>query len=206
MTKVNYNNGKIYKIEALNGEEGDIYIGSTTKQYLSQRMTAHRNDYNKWKQGKHNKVTSYDLFEKYGINNCEIILLENCPCDSKDQLHARESHYIKTLDCINKCIPGRTKKEWEEDNKDKRAEQNKQYREANRDKILEGKKQYREANKDKIKQYREANREQVLEQRKQKITCDCGSIHRRDDKSKHLKSKKHQAYVASLIPQAEITL
>ena len=35
---VNYNNGKIYKIEPLNGEEGDIYIGSTTKEYLSQRM------------------------------------------------------------------------------------------------------------------------------------------------------------------------
>ena len=32
---VNYNNGKIYKIEPVNGEEGDIYIGSTTKEYLS---------------------------------------------------------------------------------------------------------------------------------------------------------------------------
>ena len=180
MTTINYKNGKIYKIEPLNGEEGDIYIGSTTKQYLSQRMTAHRKDYNKWKQGKNNKVTSYDLFEKYGINNCQIILLENCPCDSKDQLHARESHYIRTLKCANKVIPGRTSKQWEEDNKDKRAEQK--------------------------KQYREANKEQVLEQRKQKTTCECGSVHRRQDKSKHLKTKKHQAYVASLSPLAEIAL
>ena len=62
---------------------------------------------------------------------------------------------------------------------------------SNRDKILELK-----------KQYREANREKILEQRKQKTTCECGSVQRRDDKSKHLKSKKHQAYVASLSPEA----
>ena len=31
---VNYNNGKIYKIEPIvDHDEGDIYFGSTTKQY-----------------------------------------------------------------------------------------------------------------------------------------------------------------------------
>ena len=40
---VNYSNGKIYKIES---DLGDlIYIGSTTKYYLSQRMERHRFDY-----------------------------------------------------------------------------------------------------------------------------------------------------------------
>ena len=40
---VNYNNGKIYKIEPIvDHDEGDIYIGSTTKQYLSMRMDKHR--------------------------------------------------------------------------------------------------------------------------------------------------------------------
>ena len=63
---INYKNGKIYKIEPVNGEEGEIYIGSTTKEYLSQRMTAHRGDYGKWKNGKHGKIMSFDLFEKYG--------------------------------------------------------------------------------------------------------------------------------------------
>ena len=37
MTETNrYNNGKIYKIESNLGNK--IYIGSTTKDYLSQRM------------------------------------------------------------------------------------------------------------------------------------------------------------------------
>ncbi len=71
-TKINYNNGKIYKIEPLNGEEGDIYIGSTTKQYLSQRMDSHRSDFKKFNEGKKVSITSFKLFEKYGIENCNI--------------------------------------------------------------------------------------------------------------------------------------
>ena len=81
----NYKNGKIYKIEPIDGEDGDVYIGSTTKEYLSQRMTAHRSSYNHWKKGKRGKTYSFVLFEKYGVDNCKIILLENCPCESKDQ-------------------------------------------------------------------------------------------------------------------------
>ena len=60
---VNYSNGKIYKIEPLEGEEGDVYIGSTTKQYLSQRMVEHRDSYKRWKSGaKIGKTSSYILF------------------------------------------------------------------------------------------------------------------------------------------------
>jgi hypothetical protein len=45
-----YNNSKIYKIEPLCDyeEEGDIYIGSTTKKYLCERMAEHRKDYKRW--------------------------------------------------------------------------------------------------------------------------------------------------------------
>ena len=75
---VNYTNGKIYKIEAIDAVEsdGDIYIGSTTKQYLSQRMNCHRHDYDGWKKGynKVSRMTSFDIFDKYGKENCRIIL------------------------------------------------------------------------------------------------------------------------------------
>ncbi len=47
---VNYENGKIYKIESHLGDK--LYIGSTTKQYLSQRMDKHRTDYKQWLNGK----------------------------------------------------------------------------------------------------------------------------------------------------------
>jgi hypothetical protein len=93
----NYQNGKIYKIECINGEEGDIYIGSTAKQYLSQRMDKHRTSYKLWKEGKASYVSAYDLFDTYGVENCSILLIEVCPCDLKDELRAREGFHIKIL-------------------------------------------------------------------------------------------------------------
>ena len=115
MTKgeINYKNGKIYKIEPIcDHDEGDVYIGSTTKQYLSQRMTAHRDNYKRYKNDKHAKTMSFDLFDKYGIENCDIILLELVEASSKDELHTREAYYIKATKCVNKYIPMRTIKEY----------------------------------------------------------------------------------------------
>ena len=114
---VNYNNGQIYKIEDLVGEM--FYIGSTTKSRLCQRMVEHRAAYERWKAGKCGKVTSFDIFEKYGIKNCRIVLIENYPCESKDELTSREAHYIRTVVCVNKAIPGRTDEQYYQDNKEK---------------------------------------------------------------------------------------
>ena len=46
---LNYDQSKLYKIWSPQGDK--IYIGSTTKELLCQRMTAHRKDYTKWKNG-----------------------------------------------------------------------------------------------------------------------------------------------------------
>ena len=163
----NYSNGKIYKIEPLNGEDGDVYIGSTTKEYLSQRMTAHRYDYKRYLDGKYHNVTSFKLFDKYGIDNCKIILLELVNANCKDELHAREAHHIKTLSCVNKYIPLQTKKEHYEVNRDARLIQMKTYNDANKDAILIQKKEYYKANKEKIK---EKNRI-AYQNKKQQLTA-----------------------------------
>lgn len=118
---VNYGNGKIYKIEPIvDFEEGYIYIGSTTKQYLSQRLDTHRSEYKRFKDGKCKLVKVYEIFDKYGgVENCKIILLENVNCNSRDELLAREAYYIRNLDCVNKNIPGRSTYQYYEDNKEK---------------------------------------------------------------------------------------
>ena len=133
----NYSNGKIYKIEPLNGEDGDVYIGSTTKEYLSQRMTAHRYDYKRYLEGKFNNVTSFKLFDKYGIDNCKIILLELVNANSKDELHAREAHHIKLMTCVNRNIPLQTPKEHYEANKDAKLAYQKLYDDSNKEKKKE---------------------------------------------------------------------
>ena len=162
MKSKDYNNGKIYKIEALGTDE--IYVGSTCSP-LSVRMATHRANYKKWKAGKHNKCKSYDLFEKYGLENCKIRLIELYPCTCKDELERREGECQKELlgkGLVNKNIAGRTKKEWYDDNKEH------------------------------IKKYYETNKEKINEYRSQIVTCECGCEVTKRNLSKHKKSKKHQ--------------
>lgn len=166
--KKDYSKGKIYKIEpTIDHDEGDIYIGSTAQKYLCQRMTQHRNNYNRWKKGLSGRSMSYCLFEKYGVENCAIHLLENVNALNSDELSSREVYYIKMVKCINKCIPLRTKVEYYQDNKENFHVSYNQYYAENKEKILNTRKQYRENNAQKIKdykkQYREMNRDKINE-------------------------------------------
>ena len=117
---VNYQNGKIYRIIA----DGENYIGSTTLS-LSKRLAKHRSHLKEYqKTGKGGNITSYPLLER---GDCVIILIENVPCDNKEELLKRERYFIETMDCVNKVIPLRTKAEYNEDNKDKFKEYNNKY-------------------------------------------------------------------------------
>lgn len=104
---------KIYKI--CDNNDTKRYIGSTTEKYLSNRMGGHRKAYHRWKAGKVPKVRSYEIFEEFGLDNCHIVLLEELDFVSRDQLRAREAHYIQTLECVNKNLPSRTKQQWNEE-------------------------------------------------------------------------------------------
>jgi hypothetical protein len=112
---VNYQNGKIYKIEDLASEM--TYIGSTTKERLCQRMVKHREAYGQWKNNNGPKYAVFDIFEKVGIENCKIVLIELYSCTSKDELTARESFYMRSTPCVNIKIIGRTAKEYRADNR-----------------------------------------------------------------------------------------
>ena len=188
-----YSKGKIYKIECLNGDADDIYIGSTTKQFLSQRMTKHREDYRIWLN--HDKsinllpyrikyLTSYKVFEKYGIENCIITLLESVNVNTLDELKAREAYYIKTMNCVNKVIPLRTKAEYRTDTKEQKREVDKLYYESNKEEIKKYKKQWGKNN------YINNN-----EKYKTKNECVCGSTYCYPNKSRHMKSVKHLDYI-----------
>ena len=114
---INYNNSKVYKIWSTKGDK--IYIGSTTKDLLCQRMSSHRKEYRKWKKTQTQFTASFLLFEEYGVENCLIELLEAKECISKDELRQLEGKYIRELTCVNKRIEGRTRKEYREDHKER---------------------------------------------------------------------------------------
>ena len=169
---VNYSLGKVYKIESINGgEEGDVYIGSTSLPLLSTRMAQHRCDYKGWKNGIRNFRTSGTLFEKYGVDNCHIVLLESIDAKNKDELFACERKWIKSQKCINKFISGRKKPEYYQDTKETRRIVNKKWREANRVIISIQQntydKEHSEAIRFRKKQYYLDNKERILERCRQ---------------------------------------
>lgn len=161
----NYQLSKVYQIVCLT--TGQKYVGSTTQKTLAERLAGHVKSFKCWKNGKTNFTSSFTILEQ---GNYQIELLEAYPCNSKDELNAREGHYIRTIDCVNKCIMGRTRKEYYEDNKSVIAEKKKEVYEDNKHEISEKKKELYKANSTKVleinKAYREANKTKIAEKGK----------------------------------------
>ena len=157
---VNYTDGKIYKIEPIGvHSKGEIYIGSTAQKRLCDRWNGHKSNY----KAKKGCVSVHRLFDKYGMDQCHIVLIELVSASCRDELTAREGHYIKTLQCVNKNVAGRTATEYRIDNQKHHDEYQRDYKEEHKAEIKEQNKQYRLANQEKIKeqtkQYSLINRE-----------------------------------------------
>ena len=63
-----YQKGQIYKIVDIGYNK--CYIGSTIES-LSNRMSKHRTDYKRHKDGLRKNIKSFDLFDEFGVGNCE---------------------------------------------------------------------------------------------------------------------------------------
>jgi hypothetical protein len=99
--------GIIYKIVC--NETGEVYYGSTTKPTLNIRISGHKCSFKRWKEGKTNYMTSFQILER---GNYSYSLIETVECEDRKQLEQRERYYIENNECINKNIVGRTVKEW----------------------------------------------------------------------------------------------
>ena len=118
-----YENGKIYKIVSKNTDK--CYVGSTC-QKLKDRLCSHITDF------KRNSCVTSKHIIKFG--DYEIILIENHSCENEAELTNRERFYIESMNCVNKTIPGRSKKEWYQDNREVLIEAAKQYRQKFKEK------------------------------------------------------------------------
>jgi hypothetical protein len=93
---VKYKYGKVYEI--INHKNGDKYVGSTTKKYLSSRLSEHVYDY----RNNINNCTSHKLLKN---GDYDIKLLEKVPCNNRKKLFEREGYYVNLIDCVNKEKP-----------------------------------------------------------------------------------------------------
>ena len=200
-----YTKGKIYSIRSHHTD--DIYIGSTCRT-LCQRLATHRYSLNSVERGNKNKsLTSHPLLK---LDDHYIELIENCPCNSKEELLQREGYYIRSMKCLNKKMPYRSEQEkkeyhqqWSEENKEHLKEYKKKWVEDNKEYVKEQHTEYAYENRDKIKQYQkkwaEDNKEHVQKIQKEKyarkwallVECECGVSVARQNMKRHVKSKKH---------------
>ena len=178
---VKYENSKIYKI--VDNTNGNIYIGSTVKT-LSQRLGQHRAAYKQYLNGKCRNCKSFEIIAN---GDYDIVLLEECKIiTNKDELHARERHYIDNFECVNKYRPGVYNELGKEQYK-------KQYREANKELIKQYEKEYYDANKVEIKQQKKEYYKEKQLYFSERLNCPhCGISFRRDNKTQHQRSKTHQ--------------
>jgi hypothetical protein len=177
-----------------------IYVGSTTN--FTKRKNRHKSncDETKYKEIKLYKFVN----ENGGWENFKMLEIEKFPCADKNEARTREQYWIDHYKSqLNSRKAINTKMEYYQDNKDKIAEYGKEYYEKNKNKLAECRKMNYEKNKEEIlykqKLYTEKNKEMIKERKKkygiEKITCECGSIFKMADKSKHYKTKKHQLFI-----------
>ena len=169
--------GRIYKI--ISGQGNECYVGSTFDE-LNYRFRGHKRKYQLWKKKLiNNKTTSFQLFEKYGMNNCKCILIKEYDVIDRKHLEAYETLWICKLkkNVVNKQFPFCIMKL-------SQKLQHKLYYEKNKEKL-----------KNKSRKRYEENKNEENMKKKEKINCECGSVVRRSDKARHIKSKKHQNWL-----------
>jgi len=202
--------GRIYKIVA--GQSNECYVGSTFDE-LRYRFKNHKNAF---RNNSKRQCLSFTLFEKYGIENCSIMLIKEYEVEDHRHLEVYETLWIKKLKSINKMEPCGgiltkiKQKQYREANRKTLCERSKAYHEKNKriinEKRKEYSKQYYEANKERYKQYREerkeklseykkgyheVNKEAIAQKRKEKVTCECGCVISMWSMYAHKKSQRH---------------
>ena len=157
--------GIIYLIKHKTDDTKKVYVGSTNN--LKNRINEHKSTCNNEKSKNYNLNLYQYIRENGGINEYQFIILECYVCNFKHELYYKEDDYIKIYD---------------NNLNSKRAYLTRQ--------------EYKKRLNEKCKKYRDKNKQIINEQRKkEKITCECGSIVRKNDITRHLRTLKHIAFI-----------
>lgn len=190
--------GFVYSLTHKNRNDTPMYIGSTN--CLKSRFDSHRYACNNNKQIKYNYYVYQFIRDYGGIENWKINKLAEVVYENKEELTKLErmfidNHLLSNIKLLNKVLPQRTKKEYQEYYKPLQRLANIRSRIKNRDKHNEKRKEHYHKNKEKIikqnKEYYEKNKDKVDKIRQEKTPCICGDVVSRKSKKTHLTTKKH---------------
>ena len=203
------NRGFTYKLQDKTNPEL-VYYGSSEMPTLEDRLKIHIYNFEKWKKNNDNGYcSSYRVLE---LGNYKPTLLKIVFFTIKWELWEQERKLIENNECVNIQVPNRTPAEYREANKEFYKEYHAEYREANREQLKQNEKEYYQANKEYFKDYYQQNKDKILEQNAEyrvknkdkikekynkKFVCDCSGKYTYQNKTRHIKSPKHQNWVKS---------
>jgi len=167
--------GKVYKITC--NDTGDVYYGSTTNKYLSNRKAGHIHSVKRYDEGYSKKTSAYNIIKN---NNFKMELIEEPPLE---KLKERERYYIENFKCVNQLRPNISPEE--------RLEDKLQYYHNNKQLINEKRKEKRLNNSEKVK---EKEKEKRLNN-SEIIICECGSHIVKYNRFNHYRTKKHINFI-----------
>jgi len=185
--------GIVYKISCVDDEKyPECYIGSTILT-LKRRFQAHKDEYKKWKLGLVKKTCSYDLFEKFGIENCKITPIQTYKIIDTRHLNAYEQLWINKIKPNNKQASFRITPISRKNDRLIQLQKNPKFDSDNYKKQLKKNPNFNRERVQKFKQkkpnyFREHNKKysQIV------IICECGVQIKKCKKSRHVKTEKHQ--------------
>ena len=202
-----YSKGKIYAVR--NCIDNDIFIGSTT-----QKLCKRFHDHKKNSQEPNKNSLLYIKMREIGQDKFYIELIENCPCETKEELKRREGELIRETATLNKIVAGRTRREYMNEYKeyfDKYQREYRQentqyykeymhqysktYRAKNGERLRTQTKEFKQNNPERYKEqkqrYNENHREEISERAKEKRECPrCGCWIRKAGMNKHQQTPK----------------
>jgi predicted GIY-YIG superfamily endonuclease len=162
------------------------YYGSSISDPIH-RYSQHKSNY-KHRDKQRDTCTSVFVFESAeqdgGIVEHEVIEWVECTC--KKDLVVRERYYRELYPCVNKQVPGRSRDEWNETNREQVLARKEQYRIANRSIIRERDKEHYANNSTSI-----IERNQKYRTTLPHVVCECGGQFRKDGLSNHIKTQMH---------------
>ena len=183
---LDYQNGKIYTIR-YKKDSSLIYVGSTCLP-LWMRFSIHKNVCYNPNYKAYNHKFYVKIRETDDLDNWYIELYENFPCENKTQLITRESVIMREISTLNKLQGETIYKRKSTKNIDEIKNKAKYFWiQKHHESVLEYHKTYNEENKQRIKEIGE-----------QKITCDCGTVSRKDQLKRHMGTLKHSKQLQTL--------
>jgi hypothetical protein len=183
---IDYSKMVIYKICCKDLNIKDLYIGCTTN--LVKRRCEHKSKCNKDTCKEYNFKVYQFIRDNGGWDNWDVIEVDKCPCLDYEEASKIERYYIETLNAtLNKVIPTRTKKEYNESHKNENKERHKVWYDNNKEHVYQKNKNRYEIKKDTISQYMKT----YYETKKESIKCECGCVVNNSSLLTHMKTQKH---------------